>query len=146
MITSTFILACSLAFFLFYLQATCETILKREFDPVRLRLAVNACRLEFQYVQKEIAGPDADYRWTQMALKCDYEILKCLMKESGMNYSRRERLLMAYFSALSGVASVQQAMKLNPKATTIKLTNILTYFASLMGETVILTAAAAVAM
>lgn len=81
-----------------------------------------------------------------MALKCDYEMLKHLMKESGMNYSRRERLLMAYFSALSVVASVQQTMKLNPKATTIKLTNILTYFASLMGESVNLTAAAAVAI
>jgi len=108
--------------------------LKREFDPVRLRLTVNACRLEFQFVQKEIAQLDPDYRWTGMALKCDYKMLKHLMKESGMKYTRRERLLIAYFSALSVVASVQQAMKLNQKATMMKQTGIVQYFASTMGE------------
>jgi hypothetical protein len=134
-IVSTMILVCSLAFFLLYIQGTCETILKREFDPVRLGLAVTACRFEFQFVQKEIANPDADYVWARMALKCDYKMLKYLMKESGkVSYSRRERLLMAYFNALSFIASVQHAAKLNEKATILKLTRILTFFANLLGE------------
>lgn len=38
-------------------------------------------------MQKEIAGPDADYRWTQMALTCDYKMLHYLIKDSGMNYA-----------------------------------------------------------
>ena len=103
-------------------------------------MTLNPYRLGFQYVQTEITEPDADYRWARMALKCDYKMLQYLMKESGVKCSRREPLLMAYFSALSAVASVQHAMKLNEKATILKLTGILNYFTSVIGESVDLTA------
>jgi len=84
MIVSIMILISSLAMFLMYLQSACESILRREFDPVRLRLTVNACRLEFQFVQKEMADTEtqADYRWVRMALKCGYKALAYLLKSS----------------------------------------------------------------
>lgn len=63
-------------------------------------------------------------------------MLKYLLKDSGMNCTGRQRLQMAYFSALSVVASLQQAMKLNEKATMMKLTGILHHFAGTMGESV----------
>ena len=139
MIVSTMILISSLAMFLLYLQAACESILRREFDPVRLRLTVDACRLEFQFVQKEIEGTErqSDYRWVRMALKCDYKALAYLLKNAGIaNYSRRERILMPYlmlyFRALSLMVSVQHSLKLNEKQTILKLTGILNYFANVL--------------
>ena len=139
MIVSTMILISSLAMFLLYLQAACESILRREFDPVRLRLTVNACRLEFQFVQKEMQDTEtqADYRWVRMALKCDYKALAFLLKNAGTaNYSRRERILMLYFKALSLTVSVQHSLKLDEKRTILKLTGILTYFANVLGASV----------
>jgi hypothetical protein len=56
------------------------------------------------------------------------------MTESGINYTRRERLLMACFKALSVVASVQHAMKLNQKAMVMGQTSILQYFAKRDGR------------
>src|ERR1700730_7539604 len=140
MIVSTMILISSLAMFLLYLQAACESILRREFDPV-LRLTVNACRLEFQFVQKEMENTErqSDYGWVRMALKCDYKALAYLLKNAGIaNYSRQERILMPYlmlyFRALSLMVSVQHSLKLNEKRTILKLTDILHYFANLLGE------------
>ncbi len=108
--------------FLLYLQSACENILRREFDPVRLRLTVNAWRLEFQFVQKEIEDIEGqvDYGWVRMALKCDYLTVTYLLK--------------VYFRALSLVASVQHRAKLNEKGTILKLTGILTYFVNVLGD------------
>jgi hypothetical protein len=135
MIVSTMILISSLAMFLLYLQSACESILRREFDPVRLHLTVNACRLEFQFVQKEMQDTEtqADYRWVRMALKCDYKALAFLLKNAGTaNYSRRERTLMLYFKALDLMASVQHSLKIDEKRTILKLTGILNYFANVL--------------
>ena len=139
MIVSTLILVSSLAMFLMYLQSACENILRREFDPVRLRLTVNAWRLEFQFVQKEIEDVEGqvDYRWVRTALKCDYLTVTYLLKNAGTaNYSRRERILMLYFRALSLMVSVQHSLKLDEKRTILKLTGILNYFANVLSASV----------
>src|SRR5438477_2217567 len=115
MIISSMILISSLAMFLLYLQSACENILRRELNPVRLRLTVNAWRLEFEFVQKEIEDVEGqvDYRWVRMALKCDYTALTYLLKDAGTaNYSHRERVLMLYFRALSVMMLVQHSLKL----------------------------------
>jgi hypothetical protein len=138
-IVSIMILVSSLAMFLMYLQAACESILRREFDPVRLRLTVNAWRLEFQFVQKEMADTEtqADYGWVRRELECDYIALTYLLKDAGTaNYSRRERILMLYFRALSLTVSVQHSLKLDEKRTILKLTGILNYFANVLSASV----------
>ncbi len=137
MIISSMILISSLAMFLLYLQSACENILRRELNPVRLRLTVNAWRLEFQFVQKEIEDVEGqvDYGWVRMALKCDYLTVTYLLKNaSTADYTWRERLLMVYFRALSLVASVQHRANLNEKETILKLAGILTYFVNVLGD------------
>ncbi len=106
MILPVMILVSSLALCLFYLQATCHNILRREFDPERLRSIANAYRLEFQFVRKEMeqATAPVDYKWVRMALKCDYLALTLL--------------------------------KLDEKGTILKQTSILHYFANTLGEQV----------
>jgi hypothetical protein len=59
-----------------------------------------------------------------------------------VRYSQTERLLVMYFNALSMTASFRHAMKMNEKATILKLTGILQCFASLIGEGVKLAAVA----
>ena len=67
----------------------------------------------------------------------DYLTLRYLLKHSGkVNCSYRERMLMTYFSALSLVASVQHALKINQKSTILKLTGILNHFAAVIGNSV----------
>jgi hypothetical protein len=135
-ILSTMILISSVAVGLLYVQATCENILRREFDPLRLKSIANDCRLEFSFVRKEMEATDAtvDYRWVRLALKCDYLALSYLLKNAAASRSRRERLLMVYFRALFLVASAQHLFKLNEKWAVLKLSTILEYFAGILGE------------
>jgi hypothetical protein len=135
-ILSTMILVSSVALALFYFQATCENILNREFDGVRLKSVANAVRLEFLFVRKEMEeakGRPIDYRWVSMALKCDYLALTYLMRNTG-TYSRWERLLILYFRVLFLVVSAQHLLKLNEKRAILKLTTILNHFTSIVGE------------
>src|SRR5215469_1459312 len=54
LVLSAVILLTSSALALFYLQATCEATLRREFDSSRLCGLVNAYRLEFSSVRSEL--------------------------------------------------------------------------------------------
>jgi hypothetical protein len=130
------ILVSSVALGLFYIQSACQNILRREFDPARLRSVVNSFRLEFLFVRKEMeqSGAPVDYRWASLALKCDYMALTYLLKNaSKQTYSNRERLLMAYFKTLSLFVSVAHVLKVDEKRAMFKQTAILNYFASLLG-------------
>jgi hypothetical protein len=133
------ILVSSLALCLFYLQAICHNILRREFDPERLRSIANAYRLEFLFVRKEMeqATAPVDYKWVRMALKCDYLALTYLLKNAAAaGCSRKERLLMLYFKTLLMVLSVSHLLKLDEKGAILKQTSILHYFANTLGEQV----------
>jgi hypothetical protein len=138
-VLATMILISSVALCLFYLQVTCQYILKREFDPERLSAIANAYRLEFLFVGTEVehaSGP-VDYRWVQMALRCDYMTLTYLLKSTAPSaWSGRERLLMVYFKVLSLVLSVSGAFRLSQKQTVLKQTAILKYFANMLAEQV----------
>ena len=139
MILAILILVSSVSLGLFYIQTTCQNILRREFDPARLRSVVNSFRLEFLFVRKEVEQSDApvDYRWARMALKCDYMALTYLLKNASQNgLSGRERLLTLYFKSLSLLVSFAHALKLNEKRAIFKQTAILNYFASMLGEQV----------
>ena len=139
MILAIMILVSSVSLGLFYIQTTCQNILRREFDPARLKSVVNSFRLEFLFVRKEVEQSDApvDYRWARMALKCDYMALSYLLKNASQkSYSGRERLLTLYFEGLSLFVSLARVLKLNEKRAMFKQTAILNYFASILGEQV----------
>jgi hypothetical protein len=138
-ILATMILVVSLALGLLYLQATCQGILRREFDPERLKSIADAYRLEFLFVRREMEHGESpvDYRWVRMALKCDYLALSYLVKNAAStSYSGRERLLSVYFKALLVVLSVSHALRLNEKPTILRQTAVLNYFANVLGERV----------
>ena len=139
MILAVMILVSSVALGLFYLQTTCQGILRNEFDPVRLKSVVNSFRLEFLFVRKEIEQSEGplDYRWASLALKCDYMALTYLLKNaSKKGCSSRDRLLMAYFKILSLFVSAAHVLKMDEKRAMCKQTTILNYFASILGEQV----------
>ena len=136
-ILSVMILISSAALCQFYLQTTCQNILRREFEPERLRSIANAYRLEFLLVRKEVEGSDGpvDYKRVSMALKCDYLALSYLLKnKAAKGCSRKEHLLMLYFKILSVVLSVSHLLKLNEKGAIVKQTSILNYLANTVGE------------
>src|SRR5712692_1765575 len=102
MVITALILILSTALLFFYLQATCQRILRRQFDQEYFRSIVNANRLEFPSVRRALEEFDApvDYQRLRMMLKCDFLALAYLLKNAAnvkQRYSREERLLIFYF-------------------------------------------------
>jgi hypothetical protein len=141
MILATIVLVSSLALFLFYLQATCQNILRREFASEYFKSIVNANRLEFLYVRRALEAFDTpvDYPWVRLALKCDYLALTYLLKNAAnakRTYSWQERLLMGYFKSLLLLLSIFHILQFSERTLIFKLTSILQHFANILGERV----------
>jgi hypothetical protein len=131
----------SSALFLFYLQVTCQKILKREFQQDYFQSIVNANRLEFPSVKKaleEYEGP-VDYARFRMTLKCDYLALTYLLKNAAnakQRFTWEEQILMLYFQAIYLVLVTRHTVRLKEKNTFFNLTAILQYFANVVGQRV----------
>ncbi|MDE3178292.1 MAG: hypothetical protein KGM47_01425 [Acidobacteriota bacterium] len=135
------ILIVSTALLLFYLQATCQKILRRRAHEEYYHSIVNANRLEFPYVRSAIVDYDAplDYRRFRMQLKCDYLALAYLMRNAlnaKQQLSRDERILVLYTHALFSLLSVFHVVGIGEKAVMLRLTAILQYFSNVLGERV----------
>jgi hypothetical protein len=131
----------SIALLMFYLQATCERILRREFGQEFFHSVVNANRLEFPFVRKALEefNVPVDYERFRMQLKCDFLALTYLLKNAGnarRRFSKEERLLRHYFRAVFFVLMISHKMGLNERTAVLKLTSILEYFANVLGERV----------
>jgi len=141
MILASLILIVSTALFLFYFQATCQSILRRKFDQEYFQSIVNANRLEFPSVRKaleEYDGP-VDFSRFRMTLKCDYLALTYLLKHAAntnQHYTREERVLMLYFRAVYLFMVTRHALRLGENRSIINLTSILEYFANVVGQRV----------
>jgi hypothetical protein len=141
MITASLILIVSSALFLFYFQATCQKILKREFQQDYFQSIVNANRLEFPSVRKaleEYDGP-VDYARFRMTLKCDYLALTYLLKNAAnakQRFTWEEQFLMLYFQAIYLVLVTRHTVRLKEKSAFVPLTAILQYFANVVGQRV----------
>jgi len=141
LVLATIILLFSFALCLFYLQAACQSILRREVDLIRLTSMVSATDLEFLYVRQGIeeSGRGLDYAWVRAALQGDYQALTFLLKHAlsgNGTHSREERLLMVYCRAMFVILSISHLLKLNEKRAIRKLTAILEHFAAGLGEAV----------
>ncbi len=135
------ILVVSVALFFFYLQATCEKILRRKFDQEYFQAIVNANRLEFPFVRTAIEEYDTpvDYPWVRMTLKCDFLALRYLLKNaanSRQSHSNEERLLMTYFRSLLLVLFALHLFGFGEKPAIVQLTRILQHFADVVGQRV----------
>jgi len=139
MISATLILVASAALFLFYIQATCEKILRRRFEDPLPGPIVEANRLEFPFVRKTLEEFDApvDYARFSMQLKCDYLALIYLLKNAANQRGRlcrHERLLAIYFRALSAMLAGLHTVPFAERSLLLKMTSVLEYFANVLGE------------
>jgi len=141
MIFAALVLILSTALFFFYLQVTCQRILRRQFDREYFQSIVNANRLEFPSLRKSLEefGAPVDYPRLRMMLKCDFLALTYLLKNAAnMNqrYSNEERFLIVYFRWLFLSLGVRRLLRFGEKQAILKLTSVLQYFANVVGQRV----------
>ena len=141
MILAVLILILSTAMFFFYFQATCQKILRLQFDKEYFQCIVNANRLEFPSLRKwlEEFGAPVDYPRLRMMLKCDFLALTYLLKNAAnvnQRYSNEERLLILYFRWQFLSLAVRRMLKLGEKKAILRLTSVLQYFANVVGQRV----------
>jgi hypothetical protein len=141
MIIAALILILSTAMFFFYFQATCQRILRRQFDWDYFQSIANANRLEFPSLRKsmEEVGAPVEYSRLHRALQCDFFALTYLLKNvenAKRRYSVEERLLMLYFRCQFLSLAVRRLLKLSDNKAILNLTSVLQYFANVVGERV----------
>ncbi|MGD0695117.1 MAG: hypothetical protein ABSB82_09715 [Terriglobia bacterium] len=141
MFVASLILILSTAVFLFYFQATCQTILRRKFDREYFQSIVNANRLEFPWVLKFLEDSDGpvDFTRVRQSLECDFLALTYLLKHSAghqQRYSWDVRLLMLYFRLVHFFMVVRHALRLREERALVNLTSILQYMANVVGQRV----------
>jgi hypothetical protein len=139
MIMATMILILSTGMFFFYLQSTCQKILRRKFAQAFWQTIATANGFEFPLIRQalESSGAPVQYPGLMKALKCDFQALTYLAKNAAnvnQRHSSQERFLMLHFkwSAISLV--VRHALKLREQPAALKMTAILQYFANVVGE------------
>ena len=141
MILSCLILALSMAMFFFYFQATCQEILRRQFEQEYFQSIASVIRLEFPSLQKALADPGAtlDYSRLPRKLKCDFLALTYLLKNTAgasQRCSWEERLLMLYFRWQLISLAARRILKVDEKKAALKVASILHYFANVVGQRV----------
>ena len=141
MILSWLILALSMAMVFFYFQATCQKILRRQFDQAYFQSIANVIRLEFPSLRKSLAelGVAVDYSRVPKALKCDFLALTHLLRNTAdvkQGYSKEQRLLILYFRIQFLSLAVRHLVKVGEKKAILRLTSVLQYFANVDGERV----------
>jgi hypothetical protein len=141
MILSWLIMALSMAMFFFYFQATCQKILRRQFEQEYFHSIANVIRLEFPSLQNALAEPGAtlDYSRLPKMLRSDFHALTYLLKNTAgasQRYSREERVLMLYFRWQLISLAARRTLKVGEKRAILKLASVLRYFANVIGQRV----------
>jgi hypothetical protein len=141
MFVASLILVISTALFFFYFQATCQKILRRQFEAEYFQVIVKVNRLEFPSVQKSLDESDAplDYQRLRTVLECDFLALVYLLKNAAnvhQRYSYEERLLMLYFRVVFFLLTLRHLLKLRENAAILRLAAVLQYFANVVGQRV----------
>jgi hypothetical protein len=139
MILSWLILILSLAMVFFYYQATCQRILRRQFDQEYFRSIVNVIRLEFPSLREALEQSSAslDYSRLSKAVKCDFHALTHLLRNTAdvkPGYSKEQRLLMLYFRVQFLSLAVRRFLRVGESKAALRLTSILQYFANVVGQ------------
>jgi len=82
MILSCLVLILSVAMVFFYFQATCQRILRRQFDQEYFRSIANVIRLGFPSVRMSLEESSATVEYFRIAkaLRCDFLALTHLLK------------------------------------------------------------------
>lgn len=139
MFLASLVMLLSAGFLLFYLQATCQGIVRREFEHGYFEAVVRANRLEFLTARNRVESPDGAWKYGDLrkGLDSDFKSLKFLLKyanNANLHYRPEERLLMAYFRLMSLSLKLRHNLKLHEKPAVLNLTSILQYFANVVGQ------------
>lgn len=139
MILAALILILASAMSFFYLQATCQRILRRQFDREYFRFIVNVIRLEFPSVREalEESGASFDYSRLSKALRCDFLALTHLLENTAdvkQGYSKEQRLLILYFRMQFLSLAVRRLLRVGERKAALRLTSVLQYFANVVGQ------------
>jgi hypothetical protein len=123
----------------FYFQATCQKILRRQFDQEYARSIANVIRLEFPSLRKSLKefGAPLDYSRLPKMLTRDLLALTYLLKNGAnvsQHYSSEERLLILYFRWQLLSFAGRRWLKVGEKKAILRLTSVLHYFANVVGE------------
>src|ERR1017187_2063856 len=139
MIMATMVLILSTAMFFFYLQGTCQKILRRKFAQAFWQAIATANGFEFPSVREALESSSAPMEYPRLmtALKCDFQALTYLAKNAAnvnQRHSAEERFLILYFKWSSISLVVRHGLKLREQPAALKMTAILQYFANVVGE------------
>ncbi len=139
MILSWLVLILSVAMVFFYFQASCQRILRRQFDQEYFRSIANVIRLEFPSLRKSLeeSSTTVEYLRVSNALKCDFLALTHLLKGTAdvkRGYSQEQRLLVLYFRLQFLSLSVRRLLGVGERQSALRLSSILQYFANVIGQ------------
>jgi len=134
---SAIVLIVSIALFFFYLQSTCERVLREQFDQEYFKTVAQVCRLEFPSLRlaMERQGVPVDYVSVCAKLRVDFAVLSSLkdIAHSDRRPCLGERLLGAYFRGILLALPLLRAAGAGKRAIR-KLTAILQYSSNAVGE------------
>jgi hypothetical protein len=127
--------------FFFYFQATCQRVLRRQFDREYFRSIVKAHRLEFLALRNSLeeVGASFDFARLRVMLKCDFLALTYLLEHAAgakQHRSNGERLLTLYFHWQLLSLAVRCLLRVGEKRAVLRLTSVLQYFANVVGQRV----------
>lgn len=142
MMLAALILVASLAMLMFYLQALCDRVLRREFQQPYFRLIARTNGLEFPAVRAALQedGQGITYEHLRLALACDYRALTYLLRKVEaprlLGSAFEENLLANYCRLLFLTLGLRHFLGLQVKPAALKLAAVLQYFAGVVGQRV----------
>jgi hypothetical protein len=138
MFMSILVLVVSSGLLFFYIQTSCEQVLRREFSRAYFKDIVEAARLEYPQLRNSLdSNGMGNYAQMRQVLQCDFFAMKSLLKygdSSRRHFMRGERLLSLYFRVLLFSLPVRHALNLKEREAVLRLASILQFFANSAGE------------
>jgi hypothetical protein len=137
MFLAVIVLIVSSALSSFYLQSTCERVLREQFDREYFQAIAQVCRLEFPSLRLAMGRRDGpvDYPSVCAKLRVDFLVLSSLKDTARLDGHAclGKRLLGAYFHGILLALPLLRAAGLGQKAIR-KLTAILQYCSNAVGK------------
>jgi hypothetical protein len=142
MFFAAIVLIVSSALFFFYLQSTCERVLRRQFGREYFQSIAQVCRLEFPSLRLAMARRDSplDYASVCEKLRADFVVLSYLRDTALKDTAHLdghpclgERLLDTYFNGILFALPLLRVAGAGERAIR-KLTAILEYSTNMAGE------------
>ncbi len=139
---SIFILLASASLLVFWLRAACRSILRQRFERDYYAEVAADNQLEFPAIRRaleEYPEEIADYAGVLATLQRDYEALTYLLRNAATvhvgRYSRRERFLIFDYKLLRFWMNLRRRLGFKNWADNlVEMTEILQYFANVMGQ------------